>query len=115
MVSGKHLTVDGSLVKANASLKSMEAVVVEMKPKEYIKRVEKENPVEEPWEPHDDFKHKKGKMSNKTHRSKTDPDARLARKGEGGAKLAHGVNYLMDNKHQIIIGVKGERPGGCVN
>ncbi len=41
-------------------------------------------------------------MSNKTHRSKTDPDAKLARKGEGGAKLAHGVNYLMDNKHQII-------------
>jgi len=29
-----------------------------MKPKEYIKRVEKENPVEEPWEPDDDFKHK---------------------------------------------------------
>ena len=49
-------------------------------------------------------------MSNKTHRSKTDPDARLARKGEGGAKLAHGVNYLMDNQHQIIIGVKAERP-----
>ncbi|RKY40655.1 MAG: hypothetical protein DRP81_09135, partial [Candidatus Omnitrophota bacterium] len=41
LVSGKHLTVDGSLVKANASLKSMEAVVVEMRPKEYIKRVEK--------------------------------------------------------------------------
>ena len=39
-------------------LKSMEAVVVEMKPKEYIKRVEKENPVEKPWEPDDDFKHK---------------------------------------------------------
>ena len=52
------LPLIGSLVKANASLKSMEAVVVEMKPKEYIKRVEKENPVEEPWEPDDDFKHK---------------------------------------------------------
>ena len=51
------LPLIGSLVKANASLKSMEAVVVEMKPKEYIKRVEKENPVEKPWEPHDDFKH----------------------------------------------------------
>ncbi|MDL1970675.1 MAG: hypothetical protein LWW94_06825 [Candidatus Desulfofervidaceae bacterium] len=37
-------------------MKSMEAVVVEMKPKEYIKRVEKENPVEEPWEPDDDYK-----------------------------------------------------------
>jgi len=30
---------------------------VEMQPKEYIKRVEKENPVEEPWEPHDDSTH----------------------------------------------------------
>ena len=48
LVSGKHLTIDGSLVKANTSLKSMEAVVVEMKPKEYIKRVEKENPVKNP-------------------------------------------------------------------
>ncbi len=110
LVSGEHLTTDGSLVKANASMKSMEPVIMEMKPKDYIKKVEQENPVEEPWEPDDDFKRKGEKISNKTHRSKTDPDARLARKGKGGAKLAHGVNYLMDNKHQIIIGVKAERP-----
>jgi len=25
--------------------------------------------------------------------------------------LAYGVNYLMDNKHQIIIGVKAKKPG----
>ena len=110
LVSGKHLTTDGSLVKANASKKSMEPIVVEMKPKEYIKRVEQENPVEEPWEPDDDFKHKGERISNKTHRSKTDPDARLAKKGKGGAILAYEVNYLMDNKHQIIIGVKPEKP-----
>jgi len=46
--------------------------VVEMKPGEYIKKVEQENPVKESWEPDDDFKHKGKKMSNKTHRSKTD-------------------------------------------
>jgi hypothetical protein len=110
LVSGEHLTTDGSLVKANASMKSMEPVVVEMRPKEYIEKVEQENPVEEPWETDDDFKHKGERISNNTHRSETDPDARLARKGKGGAILAHGVNYLMDNKHQIIIGVKAERP-----
>jgi len=110
LVSGKHLTVDGTLAKANASLKSMEPIVVEMKPREYIKKVEQENPVEGSWEPDDDFKHKGKKISNKTHRSKTDPDARIARKGRGGAILAYGVNYLMDNRHRIIIGVKAERP-----
>jgi len=46
---------------------------MEMKPKDYIKKVEQENPVEEPWEPDDDFKRKGEKISNKTHRSKTDP------------------------------------------
>jgi len=38
LVSGRHLTTDGSLVKANASLKSMEPIVVKMGPKEYIRR-----------------------------------------------------------------------------
>lgn len=110
LVSGKHLTVDGTLVKANASLKSMEPVVVEMKPKEYIKRIEEENPVEEPWEPDDDYKHRGKRISNKSHRSKTDPDARLVCRSKKNAKLAYSANYLMDNKHQIIIGVKAERP-----
>jgi len=112
LVSGKHLTTDGSLVKANASLKSMEPIVVKMEPKEYIKKVEEENPVDEPWEVDDDYKNRGKKISNNTHRSKTDPDARLAKKGKGKiAMLAYGVNYLMDNKHQIIIGVKAKRPG----
>ncbi|GBE06907.1 hypothetical protein BMS3Bbin05_00239 [bacterium BMS3Bbin05] len=54
-VSGKHLTVDSTHIKANASFKSMEPIVVELKPKEYIAKVDKDNPVKdnkgEPWEP----------------------------------------------------------------
>jgi len=49
-----------------------------------MRKIEDENPVEEPWEPDDDYKHRGKRISNKTHRSQTDPDARLARKSEKG-------------------------------
>jgi transposase len=62
LVSGKHLTVDSTLVKANASFKNLEPIVVSLRPEQYIDKIEKENPVveeqddhEEPWEPRGDF------------------------------------------------------------
>jgi transposase len=59
LLTGKHLTVDSTYVRANASFKSLEPIVVEMRPKEYIERLEEENPVEErPWEPGDDYPHR---------------------------------------------------------
>ena len=80
-MTGKHLTVDSTYVRANAALKSLEPIVVSMGTGEYIEKLERENPVEEgPWEPGDDYPHRGQKISNGTHRSKTDPDARLARK-----------------------------------
>lgn len=42
-ISGAHVTVDGTLVKANASKKSMEPIVVNMNSKEYIDKIEEEN------------------------------------------------------------------------
>jgi transposase len=113
LVSGEHLTTDSTLVKANASFKSMEPIVVKMKPKEFIEKVEEENPVEEDrsWEPNDDYKHRGEKISNQTHRSKTDPDARLARHAKGQqTKLSHSASYVMDNKSHVIVGVKANSP-----
>ena len=46
LVRGTHLTVDATHIKANASFKSLDPVVVEMKPKEYIDALQKENPVD---------------------------------------------------------------------
>ena len=41
--------------------------------------------------------------SNDTHESKTDPDARLFRKGRGReAKLAYMAHVLMENRHGLI-------------
>ncbi len=112
LVRGKHLTVDSTHIKADASFKSMEPVVVEMKPKEYIAKVEKENPVkEEPWEPGKDYPHRGKKISNKTHRSKTDPDARLSRKSSTAATaLSHSATYVMDNKSRVIVGADVGKP-----
>ena len=65
LVKGDHLTVDSTLVKANASFKNLEPIVVSLKPEQYIEKVDKENPVSEKpesehlevWEPKDDFAH----------------------------------------------------------
>ena len=45
IVSGENVTADGTFVKANASLKNMEPLPVQFNSREYIKEVEKENPV----------------------------------------------------------------------
>ena len=109
LVRGEHLTVDATHIKANASFKSMEPVVVEMKPKEYIEKLAEEN--DKPWEPGEDYPHRGEKISNSTHRSKTDPDARLARKAPGsGAQLAHSATYVIDNGSNIILGAEVSKP-----
>src|SRR5438046_9316743 len=42
--------------------------------------------------------------SNQTHVSKTDPDAKMARKGKGKeAKLSYNGNLLVENRNGLII------------
>jgi transposase len=112
LLTGKHLTVDSTYMQANAALKSLEPIVVNMRTGEYIEKLERENPVtEEPWEPGDDYPHRGQKIGNATHRSKTDPDARLARKSlKANTQLYHGVTYVMDNRSRIIVGADVGEP-----
>ena len=55
------------------------------------------------------------KRSNQTHESKTDPEAKLARKGEGKeAKLSYSGNLLVENRNGLIVnadGVGSQRDG----
>jgi len=112
LLAGKHLTVDSTYIRANASFKSLEPIVVDINPKEYIEKLERENPAEEkPWEPGDDYPHRGQKISNDTHRSKTDPDARLSRKSlRATTEIYHAATYVMDNKSRIIIGADAGKP-----
>lgn len=90
LTSDEHFTVDGTLVEAWASLKSFQ-------PKDG-----KTPPPDDPGNPTVDFHGEK--RSNETHESTTDPDALLARKGNGKeAKLSYNGNLLIENRNGLII------------
>lgn len=56
---------------------------------------------------------RKEKRFDKAHQSVTDPDARLARKGNGtAAKFCHLGSTLMDNRYGLVVATD-VRPPGC--
>src|SRR5208282_1266876 len=86
LVSDEHFTVDGTLLDAWASLKSLQA------------KDKQDAPPDDPGNPTVDFHGQE--RSNETHESKTDPDALLARKGKGKeAKLSYNGNLLVENRN----------------
>lgn len=101
LLSDEHFTVDGTLLEAWASLKSFQ-------------RKEGKDPSssdDDPGNPTMNFRGEK--RSNRTHESKTDPEAKLARKGVGKeAKLSYSANLLVENRHGLIVnGVVWEAGG----
>ena len=55
------------------------------------------------------------KLSNKTHESTTDPEARLMRKGKGKeAKLVFMAHALMDNRHGLVSDFRLTEANGMV-
>src|SRR5208283_1966771 len=78
-----HWSIDGTLVRANASHKSFVPIEVHQSPEEFRKTIagkkksdEKNNDNDDKSNPDVDFRGEK--RSNETHRSTTDPDARIA-------------------------------------
>jgi transposase len=105
----RHVSVDGTLVRANASYKSFVPIEVAMDPEEYKKRLraQDEDDSEGPQDPGNRAVNFRGeKRGNKTHRSVTDPDCRFASKGSSGTGAYPGytVNALMENRNRILLG-----------
>jgi transposase len=105
LVKGKHLTVDATTVQANASLESLEEIIIPYEPEEYLDKVERENPSEEP-----PLTNTGKKLSNETHSSHTDPDAQIFGKPFEKTKLAYSDNVLMDNASRVILDVEVTEP-----
>jgi transposase len=107
----RHVSADGTLVRANASYKSFVPIEVAMDPEEYKRRLraqDRDAGEDGPRDPGNravDFRGEK--RSNKTHRSATDPDCRFASKGTTGTGSIPGytVNALMENRHRILLGI----------
>jgi IS5 family transposase len=127
LVKAHHVSQDGTLVRANCSFKSIEPIVVTQSPKLYRKRVARENPVPKDDPPRNpppgmggtaagrnpDVHFRQQRRCNETHRSTTDPDARLARRGDGReAQPSYHVHYTMDNKSRITLDVETTRAEG---
>jgi transposase len=95
LLSDEHFTVDGTLLEAWASAKSFQ-------PKENTKGKDPAEPPDDPGNASVNFRGEK--RSNQTHESKTDPEAKLARKGAGKeAKLSYTGNLLVENRNGLIV------------
>jgi len=100
LLSKDHFTVDGTMIDAFASMKSFRR---------------KDGDDDDPDHPGGNgtrnFRHEK--RSNETHASRTDPDARLFRKGNGKeARLCYIGHALMENRCGFVIEAELTRATG---
>jgi len=106
----RHVSADGTLVRANASYKSFVPIEVAMDPDEYKRRLRAQdrNESDGPPDPGNRAVNFRGeKRSNATHRSATDPDCRFVSKGSSGTGAYPGftVNAVMENRHRFLLGL----------
>jgi len=91
LISSDHFSVDGTLIEAWASIKS-------------FRRTDGQD--QDPDGPGRNAERgfHKEKRSNATHRSTTDPEAKLYKKGDGQpAKLCYMGHALMENRHGLAV------------
>jgi transposase len=82
---------DATLIEANAAMDSLERKHPSGSPQEYLRIALAGEP--------------KPKASNKTHQSRTDKDAKIARRGKGKAFLAYLGHRIVDATKRVIVTV----------
>jgi transposase len=101
LVSEDHFTIDGTLIRSLASHKSLKPIDA-AKNRGRDDGGDSSSPsgrdVSVDW--------RGERRSNKTHRSTTDPEARLARKGNGReAHLCHSGHVMMENRNGLCVAI----------
>lgn len=93
LLSADHFSVDGTMIDAAASMKSV--------------RKREGDPIPPPDDPgNPDVSFRNERRTNATHASTTDPEARLYRKGKGqAATLAFLGHTLMENRHGLLVDI----------
>jgi transposase len=109
LVRGKHVSVDATTIEADASLGSLEPMVVELSSAEYLAKLDEESG-KSPGAQGVSGSDKGSRLRNETHRSRTDPDARIHRRRWKETKLAYSGNVLMDNGSRVILDVEVTEP-----
>ncbi len=88
LLSGEHFSVDGTMIKAWAGHKSF---------------VRKDGGDGDDNDSGGTGGFQGEKRSNETHQSKTDPDAKLYRKGKTASELRYMGHTLSDNRHGLVV------------
>jgi transposase len=100
----EHFSVDGTMIESYAAAKSFQ-------PKDADKETPKDPNGFQPRNAEVDFHGQK--RSNETHTSRTDPEAKLHRKGPGKeAKLSHMGHVLNENRHGLIMEILATEANG---
>ena len=95
LLSAEHFSVDGTLIEAAAALKSLRPLAEDEGEEPPASGGGGRNP---------DVDWRGQRRGNETHRSSTDPEARLARKGSGReARLCYAGHTLTENRHGLIV------------
>ena len=93
LLSEEHFSVDGTLLEAWASVKSF--------------RPRDGDPPSEGGGRNPEVDFRGERRSNETHRSTTDPESKLVKKGKGKeARLCFGAHVLMDNREGLVVDVR---------
>lgn len=94
LLSGEHFSVDGTLIKAWASHKSIRR-----------KDGSDDDRPPENW--------RGESRSNETHESKTDPESRLYRKSNAAPALPSYLGHVLtDNQHGLVVDVRASKSDG---
>ena len=118
LLSEEHVSIDGSLIQSHAPLKSLRHIEEIRKAAEERER-KKNDGGHGPGGPAAckdsnawvDFKGQTRR--NTTHRSTTDPEARLSTKSSGQAALLHhSMHVLMENRHGLGIDIRVGKADG---
>lgn len=98
LTSDEHFSVDGTLIESHGSIKSFKAK---------DGSDDRSNDDQNGFKPRNAEVNFHGqKRSNATHASRTDPEARLFRKGNGQpAKLYHTGHAIAENRHGLVMSV----------
>jgi len=99
LLSREHFSVDGTLLEAWANQKS-------------VRR--KDDDSDRPVDPSNDGVSFHGEQrSNATHRSVTEPDARMTRKSfDSATVLAYQASALIDDRHGLVVNTVVSSPSG---
>ncbi len=113
LTSGRHVSVDGTEVRADASMKSLRPRGPRRLPPESAPEESPDGGVAREPQPEGAWRARGERLRNETHRSTSDPDARLYRKGKGReARLCYLAHDLIDTKSRVILRRRASRATG---